>query len=138
VSIGRAFLGLLVAFAATIVAARLAFDATSVAGTGPVNEPWAQARMEFVAWNDQRWTAWIRGAEFELVPKDTRSWSRHSNVTLAFIDWEGEPWQAKIDGDHFVLAHRGDWQGPTESAAALRYRDWSGRNQLRTLTQLRR
>ena len=135
---GKAVLGFFVALAATIVAARLTFDATSTAGAGPVNEPWAQDKMELVAWNNELWTAWIRAGAFELVPQNTRRWSRHSNATLAFIDWEGEPWQARIDGDTFVLARRGDWQGTTERAGAIRYRDWSTRNQLRTLAQLMR
>lgn len=134
----RAVLGFFVAFAATIVAARLTFYAMPTAGAGPVNEPWAQDKMEFVAWNNEQWTAWIRAGAFELVPQNRRRWSRHSNVTLGFIDWQGEPWQARIDGDTFVLARRGDWQGETERAGAIRYRDWSGRNQLRTLVQLMR
>lgn len=131
-------LGLVAAFVATIVAARVAFEATTAPGAGPVHEPWAQNKMEFVAWNGERWTAWIRDGEFELVPQDTTNWSRHANTTIAFIGWQGEPWQARIDGDAFVLAHRGDWDAETQPAAAVRYRDWSGNNQLRTAAQLTR
>jgi hypothetical protein len=94
--------------------------------------------MQFVAWNGARWTAWIRDETFEHVPQDPSRWSRHSNRSLAFIDWEGGPWQAKIDGEEFVLAHRGDWQEPTERATAIRYRDWTGKQQVRTVAQLRR
>ena len=134
----KVVLGLFAALFATIVAAKLAFNATSATGSEPTNQPWAQNKMEFVAWNDERWTAWIRDAAFELVPQDTRKWSRHSNVSLAFIDWEGTAWQAKIDGDVFLLAHRGDWKGPTQRTSAIRYRDWTGNDQLRTVAQLRR
>lgn len=129
-------LGLLVAFVAAAVAARLTVEATSGGRAGPANEPWAQDEMEFVAWNGEKWTAWIRGGEFELVPEDTRNWSRHSNDTLAFVDWDGEHWQARVDDDAFELAHRGDWQGDTQRAQAIKYRDWSGRNQFRTVDQL--
>lgn len=132
-------IGVLAGFAATIVAAKLTFDAVSAADeTTPVVEAWSQGRMEFVAWNGAEWTAWIRNGEFELVPQDTDKWSRYANPTIAFADWKGEQWQAKIDGDTFVLAHHGDWQGETEHTNAMRYRDWSGRNQLRTVAQLTR
>ncbi len=42
-------LGLLAAFVVTIAAAGLAFDATVATGSAPVNQPWAQHQMEFVA-----------------------------------------------------------------------------------------
>ena len=122
----------------TIVAARMLYDATSYRGNEPANQPWVQSTMEFVAWNDQRWLAWIHDDAFEQIPQDDRNWSRHSNVTLAFTDWEGEMWQAKIDGDEFLLAHRGDWEGLIERSDAIRYRDWAGTNQLRTVVQLKR
>lgn len=131
-------LGLLVAFVAAAAAARLTFEVTTDGRAGPVDEPWAQDRMEFVAWNGEKWTAWIREGEFELVPEDTENWSRHSNDTLAFVGWNGEHWQARVDDEAFELAHRGNWQGDTQRAQAIRYRDWSGRNRLRTVDQLAR
>ena len=134
----KVLLGLLAAIVATVFAARLAFDLTSQTVTAPANQPWAQNRMEFVAWNDERWTAWIRDSVFVQLPQDTRQWSRHSNASLAFTDWEGEAWQAKIDGQVFLLARRGNWKAPVERAAAIRYRDWTGKKQLRTVVQLRR
>ena len=134
----KVVLGLLAAFLVTILAARLAFYATIDTDSALANQPWAQDRMEFVTWNGERWTAWIRDGAFEHVPQNSSRWSRHSNSSLAFIDWEGEAWQAKISGEDFLLAHRGDWQEPTERAAAIRYRDWAGRHQLRSLAQLRR
>jgi hypothetical protein len=94
--------------------------------------------MEFVAWNGEPWTAWIRDGTFQLVPQDSKRWSRHSNPTIAFVDWEGAPWQAKIDGEEFVLARRGDWQEATLRSNAIRYRDWTNSNQLRTAAQLTR
>lgn len=135
---GKVVLGLFAAFAATIVAANLAFRATAESASEPVNEPWALGSMEFVAWNNEKWTAWIRGDAFEQIPQDTVNWSRHSNQSLAFVDWSGELWQAKIDGDEFELAFRGDWNDRVARATALRYRDWQGRNQIRTVMQLRR
>ena len=129
---------LLAAFMVTILAAKLAFNATADPERAPGAQPWAQNRMEFVTWNGERWTAWVRDGAFEHVPQNSSRWSRHTNGSLAFIDWEGEAWQAKVDGEEFVLAHRGNWQGPTERAIAIRYRDWSGEHQLRALVQLRR
>lgn len=137
-SMSKIVLGLFVAFLATVVAAKLVFEGTSATIGAHANQPWAQNRMEFIAWNDQQWTAWIRDGEFELVPQDTSNWTRHSNSTLAFIDWEGELWQAKVDGEAFLLAHRGDWKGETERASAIRYRDWQGDPELRTVGQLTR
>ncbi|HUO82671.1 MAG TPA: hypothetical protein VM616_07430 [Gammaproteobacteria bacterium] len=129
---------LVAAVLATVVAARLAYNLSTASDGAPTNQPWVYDKMEFVAWNGEKWTAWIRDGRFELVPRNPGKWSRHSNVSLAFIDWAGEPWQAKIDGEMFLLAHRGDWKGPTKRAAAIRYRDWSGRQQLRTVAQLQR
>jgi hypothetical protein len=134
----RVILGLLAAVLVTVVPAKLVFEATSDSGAEPANQPWAQNAMEFVAWNGEKWTAWIRDDDFELRPQKERPWQGHSNVSLAFVDWEGTPWQAKVDGNAFLLAHRGDWKSHTQRVAAIRYRDWTGNNQLRTPVQLRR
>ncbi len=134
----KGILALLGGVLAAIVAANLAFEATANVGSEPINEPWVLDRMEIVAWNNEKWTAWIAGDLFHQLPENESRWSRHSNASLAFTDWEGELWQAKIDGDEFLLAYRGDWQGPIERNPAMRYRDWEGKNQLRTVTQLRR
>lgn len=131
-------LSLLAAVLAPIFAARLLYHATADTDTEPTPQPWAQHAMEFVAWNDERWTAWIRDDRFELLPREEGRWRRHDNVSLAFTDWQGQPWQVKIDGEQFLLAHRGDWNGRIERASAVRYRDWRGRPQLRTVAQLRR
>jgi hypothetical protein len=128
--------GLCLALFATVLAAKLAFEATTSAGVRPGLQPWGQDRMEFVSWNGDKWTSWIRGGKFELVPRVAGEWSRHSNSNLAFIDWNGEPWQAKIEDGVFLLAPRGNWRAPTERASAIRYRDWEGENQLRTVPQL--
>lgn len=136
--IAKSMLGLLLATGCAIAAARLAYEATAATGGESGNEPWAQDRMEFIAWNGAKWTAWIRDSTFELVPQVEGEWSRHSNASLAFIDWEGDTWQAKVDGEVFLLARRGDWKASVERASAVRYRDWVGRNQLRTVAQLRR
>jgi hypothetical protein len=101
-------------------------------------QPWSQDTMQFVAWNNQRWTAWIRDGEFVFVPENERRWSRHSKATIAFIDWQGEPWQARISGDLFVLAPRGDWENSALSSTAIRYQDWSGAARIRTVQQLAR
>jgi hypothetical protein len=130
--------GLSAAVLATVVAAKLTFDATAYTGAEPANDPWVQNSMEFVAWNGEKWTAWIRDGAFEQRPQNKVEWSPHANTSLAFIDWEGGPWQVKIDGDAFLLAHRGEWKGPTKRVNAIRYRDWKGKHQLRTLAQLRR
>jgi hypothetical protein len=134
----KASLGLLAAVLLAVLAARLLYSATAATGAEPTPQPWTQNRMEFVAWNDEPWTAWIRDDRFELLPQEEGRWRRHVNVSLAFIDWQGQPWQAKIDGEQFLLAHRGDWKGRTERANAVRYRDWRGHPQLRTVAQLRR
>jgi hypothetical protein len=134
----KVFLGLLAAFLVTILAARTALYASINPDDVLGGEPWAQNKMEFVSWNGERWTAWVRDGAFEHVPQNSARWSRHSNGSLAFVDWEGEAWQAKISGEGFLLAHHGDWQGPTENATAIRYRDWAGKHRVRSLTQLNR
>ena len=136
--ITKIVLGILVAVVATVVAAKLTYEATIYSGTEPINVPWDQGSMEFVTWNGERWTAWVRDGIFELRPVNKGKWSPHANTTLAFINWEGEPWQVKIEGNGFLLAHRGEWKGPIERGTAIRYRDWDGKYQLRTLDQLRR
>lgn len=134
----KAVVSLLAAVLAAIFAARVLFNATVETNTEPIPQPWAQHAMEFVAWNGERWTAWIRDEKFELVPREEGKWQRHTNVSLAFIDWHGQPWQVKVDGERFLLARRGDWKGRVETVSALRYRDWRGHSQLRTVAQLRR
>jgi len=134
----RVALSLLAAFLIVIAAAKLAYSVAAESGAEPVDHPWSQGKMEFVAWNNEKWTAWIRDGAFELVPQNTDDWSRHSNPTIAFSDWEGEAWQAKIEGNEFVLARRGNWAGPVERSEAIRYNDWSGNNQLRTVPELQR
>ena len=134
----KAILGLFAAVFATIVAANVTYNAVADKGSEPINQPWQQDRMEFVAWNNEQWTAWIIDEAFEQTPQDTGKWSRHSNPSLAFVDWSGEMWQAKTDGAEFLLARRGDWNGPILRTNAIRYRDWQGRNQVRTTAQLRR
>ena len=121
-----------------VVAAKLAYNATSYRNAEPVNPPWAQNSMEFVTWNGEKWTGWIRDESFENLPQNEERWSQHSNASLAFMDWENTPWQVKIEGDSFLLAHHGDWLGHIERSVAIHYRDWEGNNQLRTLAQLRR
>lgn len=131
-------MSLLAAVVVAVLAARLLYNATAETGAEPIPQPWAQNAMEFVAWNGEQWTAWIRDDRFELLPHEEGRWRRHANVSLAFTDWQGQPWQAKIDGEQFLLAHRGDWKGRAERASAVRYRDWRGHPQLRTVAQLRR
>lgn len=134
----KVVLSLLAAVLAAVLGAKLLYDLTSYNGAKPANQPWAQDSMEFVAWNGEKWTAWIRDGTFEQRPQNDVRWSSHANTSLAFIGWEGKPWQAKIDSDELVLAHRGDWKGSVKRVTAIRYRDWKGENQLRTVTQLER
>lgn len=138
----RALAVLLAAVLAAILAARLLYGATAGIDTSstsqPPLQPWAQDSMQFVAWDDGRWIAWIRNGKFELTPRAEGKWRHHVNPSLAFIDWEGKPWQAKIDGQQFLLAYRGDWKGRIERVGALRYRDWRGHHQVRTVAQLLR
>ena len=133
----KAVLGLATGVLFTILAAKLAFDATAHTGAAPTNEPWALASMEFVTWNGEKWTGWVRDEASELMPQNEVKWRRHAKGSLAFLDWGGHKWQAKIDGEEFLVAHRGAWE-ESERAAAIRYRDWNGENQLRTVAQLRR
>ncbi|MDX1440198.1 MAG: hypothetical protein R3284_09875 [Rubricoccaceae bacterium] len=126
------------AFLAAIIAAQLAYQLNPNSHGQSGNQAWAQNRMEFVAWNEEKWTAWIRGDNFEQAPLNTSKWSRHAKPSLAFIDWNGETWQAKIEDSVFLLAYRGDWNGTIERSSSIRYRDWNGNNQLRTVAQLRR
>ncbi len=134
----KIFLILLTAVFAVVLAAKLTFNATTDSGSKPVNPPWAYNSMEFVAWNGEKWTTWVRADMFEQTPQDKESWSRHANASIAYTDWEGRLWQAKIDGEEFLLAYHGDWEGSVERSDAIRYRDWSGVNQLRTVAQLKR
>ena len=134
----KALLGFSMAMLVAIVAARFTYSVSTNPDTGPVQEAWAQNRIEFVTWNNVKWTAWIHDGSFELIPQDLSNWSRHANASIAFSDWEGESWQVKIDDDSFLLAHEGNWQGPIERAKAIRYIDWNGNNQLRTVADLQR
>jgi hypothetical protein len=137
-SVTKAILGLITAILLAILAARITYNLNTDYGEAPANIAWAQSEMQFVAWNNEKWTAWIHDGAFELAPQNTDMWSRHSNVSLAFTDWHGESWQAKIEGESFLLAFRGDWQGSVKQADAIRFRDWSGNNQLRTVAELQR
>jgi hypothetical protein len=134
----KVVLGLLAAVLVTIAASNLAFTAAVSKDGETFNQPWSQDRMEFVAWNGKRWSAWIRDDAFEQLPHHTDRWHRHANPSLAYTGWDGHAWQAKIDGEEFLLAHRGDWKGPIERTDAIRYQDWAGTNHLRTVAQLRR
>jgi hypothetical protein len=134
----RALFSIFGAFLVAIAIAQFAFQLTDKEGTGPGKEAWASDRMEFVAWNRERWTAWIHDGAFEQLPEDRANWNRHANQSIAYVNWDGESYQAKIDGDNFLLARHGDWVGDIEVADAIRYRDWSGNKQLRTVTELRR
>lgn len=134
----RVWLGLLAAFLFVIGAAKLAYSVTAESGGEPADAPWSQGKMEFVTWNEGKWTAWIRDGAFELDPQNTGDRSRHSNPSIAYIDWDGEAWQAKIEGQEFVLARRGNWAGSVERSEAIRYRDWSEDNQVRTVPDLQR
>jgi hypothetical protein len=134
----KSILGVLTAFAVAAGAARFAYSINADQSLGTSDAAWSQDRIGFVAWNNQKWTAWIRDNSFELDPENTGSWSRHSNSSIAFIDWNNEPWQAKVDGDSFLLAQKGNWQGDIQRSEAIRYTDWSGDNQIRTIAEIRR
>ena len=134
----KILLGLATAVVVIILAAKLTFIASTYPADEPVNQPWVQDRMEIVAWNGEKWTAWVHDGLFEQLPQDARAWSRHANASIAYTDWEGRLWQAKIGEEEFLLAHHGDWEGHVERSEAIKYRDWSRRNQLRTLAQLSR
>ena len=137
-SVNKVILGLIVSVLAAILAAKLTYNLNADHGNEPANKAWAQNEMQFVAWNDEKWTAWVHDGAFELSPQNTDTWSRHSNASLAFTDWQGEARQAKIQGQKFLLAFQGDWQGTIEQVDAIRFRDWSGNNQLRTVAELQR
>ena len=128
-------LGILVAVVCTIVAAKLAYDASVHAGPLAVNEPWAQNKMEFVTWNGNKWTAWVHDGAFEHRPQHEGTWHAHSKSTLSFLDWEGNPAKATIDDEVFVVVPYG---GATSHEAAIRYRDWNGESRIRTFNQLQR
>ena len=134
----RALLGISTAFLVAIAAAQYSYQVSTDPGDEQSNVAWAQNKMEFVAWNNDRWTAWIHDGMFEQVPQNSAKWSRHSKASIAFTDWDGETWQAKIEGDVFLLAHQGNWQNTVDRAEAIRYRDWSGNNQIRTVAELNR
>lgn len=134
----RALGGFVLAVLVAIVAANFAYQSTTDAASDPGNDAWATHRMELVAWNNVRWTAWVHDGQFELVPADDGRWHRHSSASVAFVDWDGELWQAKIDGSEFLLAPNGEWEGEIERSDSIRYRDWSGNRQLRTVANLER
>lgn len=134
----RALLALMAAFLVAIAAAQYAYRVSVDPGDEPTTDAWSHNKMEFVAWNNVRWTAWIHNDGFEQVPEKSGKWSRHANPSIAFTNWDGEPWQAKVDGDMFLLAHLGNWQEPADRSEAIRYRDWSGHNQIRTVADLKR
>ena len=134
----RVILAIAIAVLTAVGAAYVAFRMTTDRGDAPVNQAWAQGQMEFVAWNDEKWSAWIHDGQFVQLPRQSGRWSRHVNQSIAYVDWDGETWQAKVDGDEFLLARRGDWQGSIDRAHAIRYRDWAGNNRLRTVSQLTR
>ena len=134
----RALLGLSTVVVITILAARFAYNVSTDIGDDPVQEAWAQNKIEFVTWNNEKWTGWIHDGTFELIPQDSSHWSRHASPSIAFTNWAGESVQAKIDDDSFVLAAEGNWQDETARAEAIRYLDWNGNNQLRTVADLQR
>lgn len=134
----RALAVLVAAFLFVVMAAKVAYSVTAGPDDGPVTQPWSHDRVEFVAWNGEKWMATIRDGKFQLVPVNTRDWSRHAKSSIAFVHWDGEAWQAKIEHGEFLLARHGNWDGPVERSEAIRYRDWSGNNQIRTVTDLQR
>lgn len=134
----KGLLAVVAAFLVAVVVAKGAYLQKTDYGDDTPNRAWAKSRMEFVAWNNEKWTAWVNGNNFEKLPQNTGKWHRHANTTLAFIDWDGSHWQAKIDDDEFLLARNGDWQGEVLRSDAIRYRDWSGARQIRSVAQLRR
>ena len=134
----KAITGLLFAVLLVIVAAKFASSVKIETGDEPDNQAWAQDKMEFVTWNEGRWTAWIHDGAFEQLPQDTDNWSRHSSPGIAFTDWAGEPWQAKIEGHEFLFAKHGDWLGTIERSDSIHYLDWHGNKRLRTIAGLQR
>ena len=63
----KVVLGLLAAVLVTILAAKLSYEVTVYSGAESINRPWTQNTMEFVAWNGEKWTAWIRGDQKSVV-----------------------------------------------------------------------
>jgi len=82
--VAKVLLGLLAAVLVVIAAARFAYSVSTDPGEEPVNEAWAQDKMEFVTWNSEKWSAWVHAGAFRQVPQNTDAWSRHSNASLAF------------------------------------------------------
>jgi len=134
----KGFAAIFVALVIAIVGAKYASNVSKESDFDSPNEAWVTEQMEFVTWNDGRWTAWIHESEFEQVPEDTGSWHRHSNASIAFLNWDGEPWQAKVENDRFLLAKRGNWEEGAEWSDSIRYLDWHGYKRLRTVPDLRR
>lgn len=134
----KALAGIFTAFLAAIAAAQFAYQATEKENGAHGNEAWAQDRMEFVSWNNERWTAWVHDDAFEKLPADDAKWHRHANRFIAYVDWDGEEYQARVAADGFLLARHGDWDGDVEISDAIRYRDWTGTKQIRTIAELRR
>ena len=52
----KVLLGLFAAMLVVIAAARFAYSASTDPGEEPVNEAWAQGKMEFVTWNNEKWS----------------------------------------------------------------------------------
>ena len=73
----KVVLALLTAVLLTIAAAKFTFEVRAHQGVEPGNEAWANSKMEFVSWNQQKWTAWIREDIFskriDHVPAPRRS-----------------------------------------------------------------
>ena len=113
----KVVLGLLAAFLATVLAARVSFFVSTSPDDAIADEPWSQNEMEFVAWNGERWTAWIRDGAFEHTPENPDRWSRHSNSSLAFIGWEGEAEKERghcLRTDEILVAVDTEYYRPTE------------------------
>ncbi len=136
--LNRALSYLLAGLVVAIAAANVSFYLKVGAGNSSGNEPWSLDRMNYVAWNGERWTAWIHDGKFELVPEDQENWSRHAKSGIAFVNWDGEPWQARGYGATFLLAAEGNWDGEIVRDEAIRYLDWSGNRRLRTVANLQR
>ena len=134
----KGFAAIFAALVIVIVSAKYASNVSMDTGFESPNEAWATDQMDFVTWNDGRWTAWIHEGGFEQVPQDSGSWHRHSKASIAFLDWEGEPWQAKVEDGQFILAKHGNWDDSVERSESIRYLDWHGNKRLRTVADLRR
>ena len=66
----KVVLGLSAAVLATVVAAKLTFDATTYTGAEPATQPWEQNTMEFVAWNGEKCCMVYRRTLDEFVIAD--------------------------------------------------------------------